>query len=287
MSFRILCCVFLEMPTISRISKSFGRRQNWVFRLNVTIPFVFEWKIFLGHTTAQLLQEIQHLTENELRIQPQNLEDRIIFMSIYNDIDWTAKDNTSRCLENSSQVSDNAKKFSLGHWTFLGPGDENKWYGTLTHKPMENGNRTAEQMMLNFAESGYPVFRGTSLLARGLLKSRGGGGGTVSNTLQRGTSNSRTVDSYSACSQSAQYLRSSGVLVQRPLLPSNETPCRIQILILYVCSEKTSIYCALQGKRCVCFGMYVGTLMNQRECPGNHTQVCGGSDVSSFHLYYL
>ena len=36
-------------------------------------------------------------------------------------------------------------------------------------------DRVAEQMMINFRESGHPVFRATSPLSRGSLKSKGGG----------------------------------------------------------------------------------------------------------------
>ena len=36
-------------------------------------------------------------------------------------------------------------------------------------------DRMAEKMMLEFAESGHPVFRSTSPLSRGVLKSKGGG----------------------------------------------------------------------------------------------------------------
>ena len=35
--------------------------------------------------------------ENEFRIQPQDFEDRIIFLSMYNDIDWATKNNASIC----------------------------------------------------------------------------------------------------------------------------------------------------------------------------------------------
>ena len=60
--------------------------------------FVFEWKIFPGHTAAQLLQEVQKLMEDELKIHPQNFENRSTLMSMYNDIDWTMKDNRSLCV---------------------------------------------------------------------------------------------------------------------------------------------------------------------------------------------
>ena len=41
--------------------------------------------------------------------------------------------------------------------------------------PRGEWDRIAEQMMLTFAESGHPVFRSTSPLSRGVLKSKGGG----------------------------------------------------------------------------------------------------------------
>ena len=50
-------------------------------------PVVFEWKMFPGHTTTQLFQEVQTLMDDEIKVKPQNFQDRLIFMSIFNDID--------------------------------------------------------------------------------------------------------------------------------------------------------------------------------------------------------
>ena len=86
---------------------------------------------------------------------------------------WTAKNNAIMCDENASIVSDNAKKFPRGYWTFLNPEDENRWYGTLTYELSGDWDRPAEIMMLIFAQSGHTVFRGTSPLYRRSLKSRG------------------------------------------------------------------------------------------------------------------
>ena len=47
-------------------------------------------------------------------------------MSMYNDIDRTAKNNASISDKNSSEASEYSKKFPVGHWIFLGRGDENK-----------------------------------------------------------------------------------------------------------------------------------------------------------------
>ena len=50
----------------------------------------------------------------------------------------------------------------IGH--FSRPGPENKWYGTHVSKPNGQWDEVAENMMINFAESGHPIFRGSSAL---------------------------------------------------------------------------------------------------------------------------
>ena len=50
-------------------------------------PVVFEWKNFPGHTTLQLLWEIQRTME-EKKFLPEQSDDWIIFMSMFNDNDW-------------------------------------------------------------------------------------------------------------------------------------------------------------------------------------------------------
>ena len=68
-------------------------------------------------------------------------------------------ENEQACLANSTLVAEYAKKFSLGHWSFLGPGSDTKWNGTDTFKPGGEWDRVAELMMLNLSESGHPTFR--------------------------------------------------------------------------------------------------------------------------------
>ena len=56
-----------------------------------------------------------------------------------------------------------------------------KWYGTHVNKPNGEWNRVAAIMMINFAQSGHPVFEATSPLERGELKRKGGGKKTIHN----------------------------------------------------------------------------------------------------------
>ena len=68
-----------------------------------------------------------------------------------------------------------AERFPAGRWSFLGPGSETKWYSTYNVRPGGEWNRVAELMMIKFGERGQPVFRATSPLSLGTLKSKGGG----------------------------------------------------------------------------------------------------------------
>ena len=67
------------------------------------------------------------------------------------------------------------QKIPAGRWSFLGPGSEKKWYSTHDSKPQGDWDRVAELMMIKFGASGHPVFRATSPLSRGMLKSKGRG----------------------------------------------------------------------------------------------------------------
>ena len=51
---------------------------------------------------------------------------------------------------------------------------EKKWYSS-ENSPQGAWDNIAEQMLLEFAESGHPVFRATTPLCRGQLKSKGRG----------------------------------------------------------------------------------------------------------------
>ena len=106
-----------------------------------------------------------------MSVEPEDFTGRIIFISMFNDISWGSKDNEL----SAKLVSLYAKRFSPGKWSFLGAGSGKKWYSTHEYKPQGEWDRVAEQMMIKFAENRHPVFRSTSPLSRGVLKSKGGG----------------------------------------------------------------------------------------------------------------
>ena len=57
---------------------------------------------------------------------------------------------------------------------FIGPGSEKKWYPS-ENSPQGAWDHVAEEMLLLFAVSGHPIFRATTPLSRGKLKSKGKG----------------------------------------------------------------------------------------------------------------
>ena len=111
-------------------------------------------------------------------------------MSMFNDISCGTRDNEQECLANARLVSLYARKFGKGQWSFIGP-----WFRKINGIPSkktvhkEFGTKLAEKLLLEFAESGCPIFRTTTPLSRGQLKSKGHGKlsihfATVQETIQ-------------------------------------------------------------------------------------------------------
>ena len=138
---------------------------------------------------------------------PETYTGRILFMSMFNDISCDRKGNKDECLANAETVKVLARRFGIGQWSFIGPGSEKKWYSS-ENSPQGAWDDTAEQMLLEFAESGHPTFRATTPLSRGILKSKGRGKLSIHFAADV-RHNWYNLSHYSFC-QSAQCLRSSG-----------------------------------------------------------------------------
>ena len=133
----------------------------------------FEWNIFPGFTTLQLCDKTNNLLSS-LGQTPEIFTGRILFMSMFNDISCEGKDNQQQCLRDADFVKTFAKRFGIGQWSFIGPGSEKKWYPS-ENSPQGEWDRIAEDVLLEFAKSGHPIFRATTPLSRGKLKSKGKG----------------------------------------------------------------------------------------------------------------
>ena len=172
--------------------------------------------IFPGFTTLQLCDKINDLL-SDLGQTPETFTGRILFMSMFNDISCDRKGNKDECLANAGVVKVLARRFGVGHWSFTGPGSEKKWY-SAENSPQGAWDHIADEMLLEFAESGHPTFRATTPLSRGQLKSKGHGKMSI-----HFAADEFTIDTFFRITlfcQSAQYLRSSGSCMWRIWEPS-------------------------------------------------------------------
>ena len=123
-------------------------------------PTEFEWNIFPGFTTLQLCGKVNDLL-SYLRETPETFTRRILFVSMFNDISCDRTGNKEECVANAKVVTILARRFGIGQWSFIGP--QGIW------------DPIADDMLLEFAENGHPIFRATTPFSRGNLKSIGHG----------------------------------------------------------------------------------------------------------------
>ena len=132
---------------------------------------------------------------------------------MFNDIDWTKRGNSEKCKPKSEHVKNFAERFSRGHWTFLGPCDEKKWYGTLSYtldgKLRFHRHRDGGTFQRNWSPSVQEHQCSESWNSERKNEWQG------YHTLQCGFSKHRTLVSHNSLSKSAQSRRSSFKLVLR------------------------------------------------------------------------
>ena len=81
------------------INHDFTKTENWT--ISVESHLCSSKRFSKGTRQREVLQEIQ-MTNTELRTQSQDFEGRVICISMYNDIDWTKKDNVTICDQKSN-----------------------------------------------------------------------------------------------------------------------------------------------------------------------------------------
>ena len=134
----------------------------------------FEWNIFPGFTTLQLCDKINDLL-SDLGTNTRNFHRKnFILCQCSMTSPVTEKATKMNAWQNAETVKVLARRFGVGQWSFIGPGSEKKWY-SFENSPRGAWDDIAEQMLLEFAESGHPTFRATTPLSRGILKSKGHG----------------------------------------------------------------------------------------------------------------
>ena len=133
-------------------------------------PFEVDWHIFPGHTAVGSLREIQkRMTVRGTR--PEEFEDRIIFMSMFNGIDWTENGYYEGWYSNAETVREHARTFPLVQWSSLGLGEEEKWHGTQISKFEGQWSSTANVMVsLQFPRQRSSILQSFQSVGSGILE---------------------------------------------------------------------------------------------------------------------
>ena len=132
-------------------------------------PLQFRRNIFSGHATIQIKREIRTFLGST---EPCDLRGRLMFRSMFNDIEWWTKDYERTFLENATEVTEYAKQLKLGHWCFCGFGEERVWYCASSDKPSGARDRIAGNMTQKFAEASHPIFSFAEPFVKRDLKSK-------------------------------------------------------------------------------------------------------------------
>ena len=104
-------------------------------------------------------------------MEPENFKKRIIFVSVFNDIEWKKKDvNCISNAEKSQKITQRGFHKDIGGLFWV---QVRKRNGTAAHV-MDNSDRTANKMAQQFKEIGHPIFTATSALSRGMSQQRKG-----------------------------------------------------------------------------------------------------------------
>ena len=136
--------------------------MDWMSRFNSSTRF------FPGFSALRLLETIQKDLEGK-RIKPDEFSDRIIFMSMFNDIDMDKKRERRLCV-----LTSRTKKFKNGPSAFLGVGGDNKWNHDYESNYEGEWDLRASKVVDDFERSGHPAFKGICPLGREILKKKKG-----------------------------------------------------------------------------------------------------------------
>ena len=110
---------------------------------------------FSGFSSLSISREIQNDLETK-NIKPEDFKDRIIFMSMVNDMEW--KNNDGDCMSNGEEVRNYAMKFlckDIGRLWVQG----RKRNGVGFPRSKKQWNCTANKMVPRLKETGHLVFK--------------------------------------------------------------------------------------------------------------------------------
>ena len=124
LSDHVLCVWEATAPFQTWASKLSETWDSSIFKDKCDItgrPVQAHCHLFSGCTSIHIKREIPTFLGST---EPCDFKGRIIFMSMFNDIDYRKRCNEQTCLESVTEVTEHTKQFQLGHGCFCGLGRE-------------------------------------------------------------------------------------------------------------------------------------------------------------------
>ena len=179
--FRILCSALVRFSKSPQSNDAWEQRLGWSkssskyrnFDRIDREPMEFEWHISQDSIRCSSVKKSKFTVEIRWDTWEFHRKNHI-----YVDVQWYflwIKRQRKGYLANAKLLSLYARRFGKWQWSFTGPGSEKKWYCISEECPLGVWDNIAERMLVEFAESGCPIFRAASPLSRGQLKSNGHG----------------------------------------------------------------------------------------------------------------
>ena len=136
-------------------------------------PLEFEFRIYPGHTTLQIIQDIKALMR-KLTCEPEQFKGRIIVMSMFSDnVSEIGMTNVLVWqIQQLLVVMLRGSPWDIGHFSDLVQKQSRLQQTPLS---LEENGTGLRLMMESLSTSGHPIFRATSALDPGQLKSKGNG----------------------------------------------------------------------------------------------------------------
>ena len=109
---------------------------------------------------------------------PEFFDERIMFMSMFNDTGWTKRGNTEICLHNAKDLAACPTQPKPGHWCFQWPASKNTWWNANSNEPQGKYDIVALQIVDVFSchtspPPPLPIFPATAPWSLGQLRKGG------------------------------------------------------------------------------------------------------------------
>ena len=126
----------------------------------------FEWNTSQDSIRCSSVKKSKVYCTDWEKHQKFSQEESYIHVDVQRHFLWNKRQRRQNVWQTLKLVSLYARRFGKGQWSLIGPGSEKKWYSMKEDSPQGIWDKIAERMLLEFAESGCPIFRATTLIVQ-------------------------------------------------------------------------------------------------------------------------